>query len=416
MTDSIETRSSAAASPDHLRSRLSPALMPLWIALHKRFSSGRPVQRIRIGPLDLEQQTAFADLFGHDRLPGTQASVAVSAIDEALGGIVGCDARTVVAALVGPVSDRSAQRADAAAERNRLWAWLSGHEVVSTQPALAAWAAAMQRQGLVGGSVQRTRTELERALAVLHELPSTGIHLPVFAQQVLRDPHALDEGSRLHTMVVRALAAIYDRPPPTDALGLRRIWALAGISDDELSSTVLVAGSPIIDSDIAVGHILAACRNAGIAAVLTLQQLRRIDRPLRTAERVWVVENPSILATAVARFGDTCPPMVCVSGWPSSAAVVLLGLLSGSGSSMHYNGDFDGEGLRIAANLVARTGVLPWRMSTQDYLAAVGDSGPAVGRVTPVPWDPELSIELDRRGVAVPQERVIDLLLSDIMP
>ncbi|WP_280234517.1 TIGR02679 family protein [Nocardia cyriacigeorgica] len=416
MTDAHGGQHSAPLRADHLRIGLASDLAPLWDALYKRLSSGRPVRRIRFGPLNITQQTAFADLLGRDRLSGEYPSIAVSALDDALQDAVGCDARTLIEHLLGPIPDLSAQRAAAAGERDQLWAWLAGHEVVSAQPTLAVWAATMRRQGLIGGSVHRTRTELDRALRVLDALPSTGLHLPVFAQRVLDNPHALDEGSRLHGMVIRALAAIYDVDPPADALGLRAIWTLAGISDDELSSTVLVAGLPVTGTDSTVGRVVTACREAGVAAVLSLQQLRAVDRPLTVAERIWVVENPSVLATAVARFGDRCPPMVCVSGWPSSAAVVLLDLLSGDGARLYYSGDFDGEGLRIAANLAARTGALPWRMTTGDYLAAAGDNGPAVGRVTPVPWDPELSVQMCRHGVAVSQERIIDVLLSDIAP
>ncbi|WP_433194772.1 hypothetical protein ACQP1G_39440 [Nocardia sp. CA-107356] len=33
--------------------KLSPALSPLWHAFHKRLSTGRPVQRVKVGPLDV---------------------------------------------------------------------------------------------------------------------------------------------------------------------------------------------------------------------------------------------------------------------------------------------------------------------------------------------------------------------------
>lgn len=395
--------------------RLSPNLAPLWDALYARLSAGRPVRRVRVGPLDPAQRAALADLLGLARLPGEYETVNLATLDEALREVAGCDTRTALEHLTGPIPDRPAQRAAAASERNSLWEWLSGHDVVGAQPALATWASAMRRNGLIAGSVPRTRLELDRALRVLRELPATGVQLPVFAEKVLDDPHALDEGSRLHAMVVRGLTELYDLPAPVDALGLRQLWARAGISDDELSSTVLVAGLPITSTD-AVGQILRTCADAGLAAVLSLQQLRAADRTPAVAEQVWVVENPSILATAVARFGSNCPPMVCVSGWPSSAAVVLLELLSGASATLHYHGDFDGEGLRIAANIVARVGAVPWRMTSADYLSAVGTSGKPAGRVTPVPWDAELCDHISRHGLAVPQERIVEQLLADFTP
>jgi uncharacterized protein (TIGR02679 family) len=126
-----------------------------------------------------------------------------------------------------------------------------------------------------------------------------------------------------------------------------------------------------------------------------------------------VFENPSVVALALARFGDRCPPIVCTSGWPSSAGILLLRGLSHAGTRLHYHGDFDGEGLRIAANVVARTGALPWRMGSADYLAAVAD-GPPVGRVTEVSWDADLAGHLVRVGTTVPEERVAPALLDEI--
>lgn len=90
---------------------------------------------------------------------------------------------------------------------------------------------------------------------------------------VLGDPHALDEGTRLSNTVLRALAALHGEPAPVDAAGRRDLSALHGVTGDELSTTV---------------H---------------------------------VVERPSVLAMAVHRFGPACPPLVCTAGWPNTAAV-----------------------------------------------------------------------------------------------
>lgn len=403
---------SSAQSPR----QLSADLAPLWHALHRRLSTGRSVSRVKVGPLNAAQRTAIADLFGSARMPGEYWMVSLAQVDTVLLDVTGCDAYTVVEHLVGSIGNRSAERAAATAERNRLWEWLFDHEVVRAQPALIGWAALMRRNGLVEGSVQRTTIELERALRVLRELPGAGVPLPVFAARMLGDPHGLDDGTRTQAMVIRALTAIYDSEPPKDVVQLRALWERAGIADDELSSTVLVAGVPTDDSNTVIGQILHTCAGAGLAAVLTLQQLRVEAELTEVAARVWVIENPSILAMALARFGDRCPPMVCTAGWPSSAGVRLLDQLARAGAELRYHGDLDGEGLRIAANLVARVGVVPWRMTSTDYLAAFGSDGPSVGRVTQAPWDPELSEHMRRVGRLVPEERVVDLLLEDMAP
>ncbi|MGH3273858.1 MAG: TIGR02679 family protein [Streptosporangiaceae bacterium] len=392
-------------------SGLPPELAPLWRAMHSRLSSGRPVSRVRIGPLTEPQQSALADLLGLPRLPGEYPVVSLAALDEVLIESVGAPAREVVAALIGPLGDRAGDLEAAAAGRSRLWAWLAEHPVVSAQPALAAWVAGVRRSGLAGGSAQRTRDELERALRVLAELPAAGVPLPVLADQVLGDTHALDVGTRCAGQVLRALAAIYDVPPPANAQERRALWDRAGVADDALSAVVLAAGIRAGGTSVAA-QISRVCAEAGQAAVLTLGHLRASDWTIGPAQ-VWVFENPSVLAVALARFGASCPPIVVTSGWPNSAAILLLRKLATAGARLHYHGDFDGEGLRIAAAVVARTGAAPWRMTSTDYLDAVAD-GPPVGRMSEVPWDEHLAAHMTEIGITLPEERVAAALLDEI--
>jgi uncharacterized protein (TIGR02679 family) len=158
---------------------------------------------------------------------------------------------------------------------------------------------------------------------------------------------------------------------------------------------------------------LRVCAEAGQAAALTLGQLRSSNLASGMPSEVWVFENPSLLALALDRFGSQCPPVVITAGWPDSAAIALLNKLAEAGAALHYHGDFDGEGLRIAAAVAARTGAVPWRMSSADYLDAVAE-GPAVGRVSEAPWDTNLAGHLTRVGIAVSEERLGTKLLDAI--
>jgi uncharacterized protein (TIGR02679 family) len=338
--------------------------------------------------------------------------VAVARLDEAVRRGCGLGARELIERLHGPLRDRPAERAAFAAERAELWADLDGHPLVTALPALGGWVDGMRRGGLIGGSVTATAQHCRAALAVLSELPAGGAPLPVLAERVLGDPHALDEGTRLASTVLRALAALHDEPPPVDAAGRRDLWALHGVTGDELSPTVLVAGFVPPGSN-PLATTLRAWAIAGQAVVVTLAQLRSAPE-LPGVATAHVVENPSVLAMAVRRFGPACPPLVCTAGWPNTAVVTLLRGLKAAGATLRYHGDFDGEGLRIAAYVIDRTGATPWRMSTTDYLEAITGQGPLPGRLTDVPWDPHLAAALAEHGVAVPEERVAPVLLDDL--
>jgi uncharacterized protein (TIGR02679 family) len=392
------------------------ALRPLWRAVHERLSSGRPVSRVRIGPLDDEQRGALADLLGLDRLPDVRVTVALARLEEAVADAGGRTLRDVVAGIVGPLDDRAAVRQRRKDERDDLWTWLAAHGTVRSQPALGEWVAQCRNSGLVDGSVPRTRDLLSSALAVLAALPAEAEPLPVFAARMVGgDSHGLDDGTRLSSLVLRALSVMHGVEMPGNALQRRAMWARAGVADDELSGTVLAAGLRLVGDGL-LSRITGACTRAGHAASLTLAQLRD-PGDLRLCEGpVHVTENPSVMALALRRFGAACPPLVCTSGWPNSAAVHLLRLLADHGAALRYHGDFDGEGIRIAAYVLDKTPAAPWRMTAADYRDALTRTahGPAAGRLTTAPWDSALTEAMTEHGTAVLEETVADLLLDDL--
>ncbi|WP_329219639.1 TIGR02679 family protein [Streptomyces sp. NBC_01485] len=404
--------------PPHLT---GPRLRPLWQAVHDRLSSGRPVSGVRLGPLDDDEREALADLLGMDRLPDQRPTVRLTRLEDAVAEAGGGTVRDLVTQVIGPLGDRDAERRRRDAERSALWSWLASHDTVRAEPALTDWTTYCRTQGLVDGSVTRTRDLLSAALAVLAALPAEGEPLPVFAARVRHgDPHALDDGTRLSSLVLRALSTLYGTPVPDRSHARRELWSRAGVADDDLSTTVLAAGlRPSGEGTLSrLGRI---CSDAGHAVSLTLAQVRSPGEFGFPVRAVHITENPSVLALALRRFGPHCPPLVCTSGWPNSAAVRLLHLLAAAGATLHYHGDFDGEGIRIAAHVMHKTPAVPWRMTTHDYLTAVTDTaltdtpqGPSPGRLTEAPWDPTLTTAMAAHGRAVMEETVTDTLLDDL--
>ncbi|HEY0696785.1 MAG TPA: TIGR02679 family protein, partial [Micromonospora sp.] len=200
--------------------------------------------------------------------------------------------------------------------------------------------------------------------------------------------------------------------PPTGAEGRRRLWECFGVACDELSTSVLVAGlRPAGDGPLVQG--LRTWAEAGHATLVTLAQLRH--HPVgELPGPVFVVENPSVVAVALRRFGAACPPVICTAGWPSTAAIMLLRGIAATGARLRYHGDFDGEGLRIATHVMTKANAKPWLLHAADYLRAVPAAGPPVGRVDDTPWDPQLAQAVRAHGVALLEEVVTDSLLADM--
>lgn len=395
-------------------------LQPLWQEVHRRLSSGAPVTRVAVGVLTGSQRAVLADLLGAERLPAAGSTVRLDVLDAAVTAATGRPLAGLVTELIGPIGNRRLAARQVAAERAALWSWLDQHPVVVGQPALREWTDQIRKLGVLDGSIARTRQLLEQALLVVEALPADGVPLPVFADRTVGDPHGLDSNRRLASTVLRALTLLVGKDLDHDETDSRTLWTLFGVDSDALSSTVLVAGLRPESTGVAE-RLLAVCAEQGEAAVLTLAQLRS-SRPrwrTRTAGRaagVSVVENPSVMAAALRRYGAGCPPLVCLSGWPSAAAMLLLRMLRADGVGLRYHGDFDGPGLRIAAQVLARVGARPWRMSVRDYLAGLQErrSGPGVGTVPEAPWDHELAAALRASDICLPEEAVLDVLMADL--
>jgi uncharacterized protein (TIGR02679 family) len=388
----------------------SPHLTALWKEAHRRLSTGAQVASIRLRGLTDDERHALAELLGEDRLPAADARVKLIAVEEAIRPLT---LESIVTELVGPVGDQTARRREAAAERAALWAWLEAQPLLDSRPALRDWAARLRAEP-VTGTIPETRDLIGRALTVLEFLPAERLPLPVLAQRTLGDPHALDIG-RLPGLVLRAIAIETGRPEPLDAEHRRRIWEAAGVACDELSSTVLVAGlAPEGDSFLAA--TLRAAKQSGEAVAVTLAQLRRSPNLLvPSGIEVSVLENPSIMQSAMDRYGTAVPPLVCVSGRLHVAARTLLRALTAAGAILYYHGDFDPAGVSIAADVIGRLGARPWRMGAADYLAALGP-GPAFDPATvpATPWDEGLRASMHEESVAVYEEAVVDDLVSDL--
>jgi uncharacterized protein (TIGR02679 family) len=102
------------------------------------------------------------------------------------------------------------------------------------------------------------------------------------------------------------------------------------------------------------------------------------------------------------------------SGNPAAAGMALL-----ARTTVHYHGDFDWPGIAIARRIFDR-GARPWRFGRHDYAEAV-DRLPAgkrlslSGRVEPTPWDESLCAAMATTDVAVHEEGLVDLLVTDLL-
>jgi uncharacterized protein (TIGR02679 family) len=329
--------------------------------------------------------------------------------------------RGVLEALGGPLRDRRSERLGERAERERMWSEATAQLGAAGRAELVEWLEGVRGSGVLaraaraGGRVQQELLEL--AVTIALRLPTSGQLLPVFAASVAGDPHALDPGTSLGALVLRAAAAIAGRRDvPSSAPERRRLWREVGIDCDSLSADVLVLGLRPAGEERLARHLRESAA-AGEPRRVTLRELSRAELALAQGTSVFVCENPAVVESAADALGARSAPLICVEGVPSTAAVVLLRHVAAAGARVRVHADFDWAGLRIAGQVIAQTRGEPWRFGERDYRAAVaaGRTGPdLVGAPAASPWDEGLAAAMVAARCAVAEEQLIDDLLRDL--
>lgn len=395
-----------------------------WLVrrVRRRMEQGRPLEgMVTLAQATAAERQAVHRLLGRPPRQGRSLNVSLDAVDELLrrSGACADGLAPAVVRLDGPVTVRE----DAAEAWRKAFAELEAAVGRSGAPELVDWLDELRRSGLVKRlqpDPHRARRLLGRVGEVVSALPADGEPLGRFAARHAGSAHALDHGKPLATLALGAARALAGLPPPRDgespAESRREAWAAVGLLRGELSSVVLSLGIPGGGTS-AAGRFLAVSRGEPVA--LTLRQLARDppiwERSLR-GTRVFVCENPVVLALAADRLGARCPPLICTSGQPGAAVMTLLRGLAAAGAHLVHHGDFDWGGIRICNVLHARVSVAPWRFDLGAYERAVAaHPGPRLrGAPVGAAWDPELAIAMQRAGRAVEEETVVDELLDDL--
>ena len=280
------------------------------------------------------------------------------------------------------------------------------------------WITELRRDGtltrLVNAGEQGRAAQAVRVLEAMDGRPSP-VLLQSLAAEVTGDSHALDGGTTLCTLVLRALALRLGAARPASAQDRHELWDAFDVIVDDLASRVLVLGLPAEGDGL--GEWLSSAAARGVPFYATLHQI--VTMPVQTwAPAVYVCENPGVLRAAAQALGSSCAPLVCTEGRPSTAFHRLAACVVAGGGELRYHGDFDWPGMAIASAVMARHGAVPWRMSASDYLAGVradADHVPLSGAVARTPWDERLAKAMTEMGRAVYEETVLDALLSDLL-
>ena len=282
---------------------------------------------------------------------------------------------------------------------------------------------------------------IRRVVHALNNLPSLKQpkRLALFAQHISGNPHALDTDTGTGRLFLLALSDLSShrekvlqvendseamRSSP-DRMQELRLYAEVGLRVDTISSSVAIFH--LAEAVDHAHHIDQLPHVAGKRVLLLpLRQIMEWHSIIPATSRIYVCENPQVFEEIVEKWQDQsiCPTMVCTSGWPSVAALMLLDLLlvHSAKNALYYSGDFDVKGLQIAAYLMAR---YPerchlWHFDTTAYTVALQHGGLSASanelamlNALPTVFA-ELVSKMQEKGMWAYQEGITHLLAEDL--
>jgi len=372
-------------------------------------------------PDDAERK-AIIGITGQYRADGAaRISVRLADLDAAVREANGRTLAQLLGELGPPLRDLPRERERLSAGREAA-VRSSAESFLNVLDWYQAWLSEITRDGTLTKLVNAGEAaRVGQAVRVLEALARRAepVQLAELAAGVTGDTKALNHGTALATLVLRALALRAGvgwrgagRAATTEQR--RELWDSCGVIVDDLASRVLVLNLPARGAGL--GEWLTSAAAIGVPFYATLQQLVALPVVVR-GPVVRVCENPAVLRRAAADLGPASPPLLCTEGQPSTAFHRLASAVTRGGGELLYHGDFDWPGIAIAASVMSRHGARPWRMSAADYaLGALADTDyvKLSGAPQPTPWDPALAEAMASAGRAVYEEAVADALITDL--
>lgn len=386
---------------------------------------------VRLDDLDPAAHSALCQLTGQRSRLARSMTLDITELDEQLRSAgLATSLRNALEQLEGPIVAKTKLRRELQNQWTALTRSISGGLL------LRAWLdepAALTLLKRLERDPARAAPLLAAADAVLQRLPASGLTRSQLAAETLGDAHALDAGRPVATLVLaiwrhheRTTELSRDDGQGDEALSddkhradnnrderQRDIWARAGVLVNELARPVLFLNLPSVSDGNCTW-------TTGEPGYLSLRQLLR--RPLQwpvAGQKIFVCENPNVIAIAADRLGANCSPLVCTDGMPAAAQRILLDQLANAGACLCYHGDYDWPGIGICNHVMRTWRATPWRFGAGDYREAVAktprrprDLG--TDMVTAV-WDSDLAPVMQEQGLVIAEEAVVEALLVDLV-
>ena len=259
----------------------------------------------------------------------------------------------------------------------------------------AEWlsAATMDKAPLYRVLVQKYRADKERfkeillfVMVALNELPihaNSYEYLAVFSTKITGNPHYFDDKSESNYLLWQGILYYCEKMVSKEFTAFEHSFRLdqkkeilyrVGLIRDEISNSTIVYGIQARKKNGETHMGLEGFHHEKESVQLSLLTVSELDQVWCYTDRIYVVENPSVFASILKVAGEKCS-VLCVSGQPCLASLVLLDKIAQQGVTIYYSGDCDPEGLCIADRLKLRygTNLELWLMEERYYIQSISN-------------------------------------------
>src|SRR5487761_1353400 len=321
-------------------------------------TGGDLTRTVTVKTPDDRERRAIIGITGQYRPEGISVlAVRLADVDQAVRESTGQGLAELLERLGPPLKDRPAER-QRLAEGREAAIRSAEDSFVTARGWFQAWMAELAADGTLTRLVNTGETtQVRQAARVLEwveqriELKAAPTQLAELAATITGDTKALNHGTALATLVLRALAFRLGTERPKTTGERRDLWDRNGVIVDDLASRVLVLNLPA-DGD-GLGEWLTSAKAYGAPFYVSLQQL--VTMPVTVPRQlVRACENPAVLRRAAAELGADARPLVCTEGQPSTAFHRLAAAIKKTGDKLRYKGDFDWQGIGIETGIINR--------------------------------------------------------------
>lgn len=198
---------------------------------------------------------------------------------------------------------------------------------------------------------------LKNACKGINNLPEKNVRIPVFASNIINNPHGYDKKNLCGKIFIMLLSYIHNVPVPKSSEELSELYYKNHLLVDDVSNMVLCRN---IEGFLREGYLehkgLKGFKEYNEPIYLTIYNLSNIYciNQKSRYKKVLITENPAVFMEILEKCKRKDFPLVCTYGQVKLAGIILLDLLVNAGYKLYYSGDLDPEGIQIADKLKQR--------------------------------------------------------------